>query len=96
MVLLVSYRASTRELAAIFRSTTASGGRLRDKVSLGFGQSADLEYLYRTYQHRRSKEGRNLTSSDRWTEGMRARKLLEAGKDQHAGVNDSGELSSAL
>ncbi|ORY58355.1 hypothetical protein BCR35DRAFT_203689 [Leucosporidium creatinivorum] len=54
------------------------------------GAARLLQGQYSTYQQRRSKEGRNLSSSDRWTEGMRARKLSEAGKDQAAGVNDSG------
>ncbi|GAA6021871.1 hypothetical protein JCM10207_004525 [Rhodosporidiobolus poonsookiae] len=44
---------------------------------------------YRAHVQRREGEGRNLSSSQRWTDGMRQRRLSAAGRDQRDGKNDA-------
>ncbi|KAM0749636.1 hypothetical protein T439DRAFT_35723 [Meredithblackwellia eburnea MCA 4105] len=44
---------------------------------------------YRAHSNRRSKKGMNLTNSDRWSDGLRLKKIKDAGNEQDTGKNDS-------
>ncbi|KAK4052064.1 hypothetical protein OIV83_002358 [Microbotryomycetes sp. JL201] len=48
-----------------------------------------LQKHYHSYQQRREADGRNLTSSQRWADGMRQRALSNAAHEQNTGVNDN-------
>ncbi|SGY66108.1 BQ5605_C004g02625 [Microbotryum silenes-dioicae] len=57
------------------------------------GDDQERERATKVLQDRyRAGRPLNLTSSERWTEGMRARKLSGAGKEQDDGVNDARML----
>ncbi|SCV72744.1 BQ2448_4281 [Microbotryum intermedium] len=56
----------------------------------GDGNDQERERAAKVLQSRyRAGRPLNLTSSERWTEGIRARKLSGAGKEQDDGVNDA-------
>ncbi|GAA5886795.1 hypothetical protein JCM5296_006406 [Sporobolomyces johnsonii] len=48
-----------------------------------------IQQGYRSHVGRRTAEGRNLTCSQRWEDGMRQRKLSAAGREQNDGKNDA-------
>ncbi|KAM0787999.1 hypothetical protein ACM66B_006200 [Microbotryomycetes sp. NB124-2] len=48
-----------------------------------------LQQRYHSYQQRREADGRNLTCSQRWTDGMKQRALSNAAHEQNTGVNDN-------
>jgi hypothetical protein len=47
----------------------------------------------RTHVTHREAQGRNLTSSQRWEDGMRKRKLNAAGEEQHSGTKNDPSAS---
>ncbi|GAA6008215.1 uncharacterized protein JCM10292_004094 [Rhodotorula paludigena] len=48
-----------------------------------------IQSSYRSHVQRRTARGCNLTCSERWTEGARARRLSSAGHDQDTNKNDT-------
>ncbi|KAK4050539.1 hypothetical protein OIO90_005006 [Microbotryomycetes sp. JL221] len=48
-----------------------------------------LQHRYQSYQQQREANGRNLTCSQRWEDGLRQRALSNAAEDRTKGINDS-------
>ncbi|KAI5479757.1 hypothetical protein MNV49_003020 [Pseudohyphozyma bogoriensis] len=48
-----------------------------------------VQSSYRTHRSRREQRGMNLSSSQRWNDGLLHDKISKAGKDQDGGKNDS-------
>lgn len=52
-----------------------------------------LSSLHRAHVGRRTEQGRNLTTSKRFNDGLQQRKLQAAGKEQMDGKNDASEYN---
>ncbi|CEQ39280.1 SPOSA6832_00788 [Sporobolomyces salmonicolor] len=73
-----------------------AGQRPRGGEDDGTARGADheraarrIQQRYRSHVGRRTADGRNLTCSQRWEDGMRQRKLSAAGREQNDGKNDA-------
>ncbi|GAA5989117.1 hypothetical protein JCM11641_007602 [Rhodosporidiobolus odoratus] len=73
-------------------ATQAGQGATGQDGAAAKGEEAaatSIQKGYRAHVERREGEGRNLTTSQRWKDGMRQRKLSAAGREQKEGKNDA-------
>ncbi|SCZ91872.1 BZ3500_MvSof-1268-A1-R1_Chr5-3g08190 [Microbotryum saponariae] len=82
--------ADIRKAASEVEQRVADRRKQLEQQADGDSQERERERATKVLQNRyRAGRPLNLTSSERWTEGMRARKLSGAGKEQDHGVNDA-------